>query len=157
MWEKFDEIKKLFESIAVDLHWNMLSVEYDAVLVIVYIRGVLESPRVILNCDRDDSVVLTSRMIKASCISFVFHTELTFWIGRGFCFSCCCNRFWIFLWFGKIDRNVNFSIRAVHFPFLILLYTITANIVAVLAQFVKIICCFLRIILVFFPKSLLDL
>ena len=73
------------------------------------------------------------RMIDTTCISFILRTKETFWIAACFRIFCCCDRFWIFFRFGKINGNINFAIRAVYFPFLIFLYTIAANIVAVLA------------------------
>ena len=100
MREQFDKVKQLCKSAAVDLHRNMLAVKDDAVLIVVYIRRVLESPFVSLDLDGDDPVVLSRRMVRPSGISFVLHAELTFRIGCGFCLSCRCNGLRILLGLG---------------------------------------------------------
>ena len=132
MWEQFDKIKQFDKCISLDLHRCMMAVKYDAVLIVIYIWRILESPRRIIDRDRNDSVVLSCRMIDTSCISFIFRTEKTFRITARLGILCCCDRLWIFFWFGKVDRNINLSIRAVYFPFLIFLYAIAADVVAVL-------------------------
>ena len=82
---------------------------------------------------RNNTVILSCRMVDSSCITFIFYAKLTFWIGRGFRFSRCCNRFWIFLWFGKIDCNVKSAVFCVNRPFAILSNTVSADIITVLA------------------------
>ena len=157
MREQFDKIKQFDKCISLDLHRGMLAVKHNTVFIVIYIWRILESPWCIIDRDRNDSVVLSRRMINTACVSLVFRAEQTFRITACFDILCCCDRFRIFFRFGKIDRDIDFSIRAVHFPFLIFLYTITADIIAVLAQFVKIIRCFLRIILISVPELFLNL
>ena len=77
MRELFYKIKQLGKCRPVDLHRNMLSVKYDAVLIIIYIRRILESPFSSVDGDGDDPVVLSGRMIQTSGIAFILHTELT--------------------------------------------------------------------------------
>ena len=69
--------KQLLKGLMLDLHWNMLAVKYDAVLIVIYIRRILESPLTSLNSDRDDPVVLSGRMVQSACIAFIFAAELT--------------------------------------------------------------------------------
>ena len=115
----------------------MLSVKYDAMFVIVYIWRILESPFAIINSQWHNSMVLSCRMIDPSGISFIFHAKLAFWIRTLFCILCCCNRFWIFLGFGKVDRNVDLSVWTVYFPFHIFLDTVSSDIVCILAKFIE--------------------
>ena len=157
MREQFDKIKQFDKCISFDLHRGMLAVKHNTVFIVIYIWRILESPWCIIDRDRNDSVVLSRRMINTACVSLVFRAEQTFRITACFDILCCCDRFRIFFRFGKIDRDIDFSIRAVYFPFLIFLYTITADIIAVLTQFVKIIRCFLRIILISVPELFLNL
>ena len=157
MWKQFDKIKQLDKCISLDLHRGMLAVKHNTVFIVIYIWRILESPWCIIDRDRNDSVILSCRVVYTSCISLIFRAEQTFRITACFGIFCCCDRFRIFFRFGKVDSDINFSIRAVHFPFLVFFYTITTNIVAVLAQFVKIIRCFLRIILISVPELFLNL
>jgi len=133
MRKQFYEIKQFDKGVSINLHRSMLAVEHDAMLIVIYIWRILEAPWCIVDRDRNDSVILSCRMIDTTCISFILRTKETFWIAACFRIFCCCDRFWIFFRFGKINGNINFAIRAVYFPFLIFLYTIAANIVAVLA------------------------
>ena len=142
---------------AVDLHWNVLSVEYDTMLVIIYIWRILESPFSVLDRDRDDTVVFTCRVIQASCISFIFHTELAFWISRRLCFSCSSDGFWIFFRLGKVDRDIQSTIFCINSPFAVLFDTVSADIITVLTQLVVESSCFFRRLFVFFPESVLNL
>ena len=122
------KFEQLCKCMAVDLHWNVLSVEYDTMLVIIYIWRILESPFSVLDRDRDDTVVFTCRVIQASCISFIFHTELAFWISRRLCFSCSSDGFWIFFRLGKVDRDIQSTIFCINSPFAVLFDTVSADI-----------------------------
>ena len=140
MWKQFDKIKQLDKCISLDLHRGMFAVKHDTVLIVIYIRRILESPWCIIDRDRNDSVILSPGGLHVLHISsFSGQSRAIFRITACFGIFCCCDRFRIFFRFGKVDSDINFSIRAVHFPFLIFFYTITTNIVAVSYQFVKII------------------
>ena len=78
MRKQFNEIKQLGKCTAVYLHRNMLSVKYDTVLIVIYIRRVLKSPFLSLDRNRDDAVILPCGMVHASCIALVLHAELAF-------------------------------------------------------------------------------
>ncbi|CDC07299.1 unknown [Lachnospiraceae bacterium CAG:364] len=132
MRKQLNKIKKLHKSISFNFHWYMLSVKYDTVFIIINIRRILKSPLAFIDCNRNNSVVFSCRMVQSSGISFIFYTELAFRISACFCIFCSCNGFRVFFWFGKVNGNINGSIRAFHCPFLVLFNTIAANIVAVL-------------------------
>ena len=44
MREELNEIKKLYKGCSLDLHRYMLAAENDTVLIIIYIRRILEEP-----------------------------------------------------------------------------------------------------------------
>ena len=157
MREQFDEVKKLRKCAAVDLHRHMLAVEYDAVLIVINIRRVLESPFISLDGDRDDPVVLTGRVIDAAGVSFILHAQLAFRIGRGFGSACGCDRLRIFLRLGQVDRDIQRAVLGFHGPLPVPCDAVAADIVAVLAEFVIISSGVFRRFLIFFPEYILDL
>ncbi len=135
----------------------MLSVEYNTVLIVIYIRRILESPIAVINSDRDDPVVLPCRMVQTSRVSFILHTEQALGITACLRILRRRDRLRILLRLRQIDRNINLTVRRIHLPLHILLHAVTADIVAVLTELVVIIGCFLRRILVFLRKCLLHL
>lgn len=157
MRKQFYKIKQFNECISLDFHWSMLAVKHNAMLIVIHIRRILVSPRSIIDCDRNNPVVLPCRMINTSCISFIFRAKKTFRIASGFYIPCRGNCFWIFFRFGQIDGNINLTVWTVYLPLLILLYAISADIIAVLTQFIKIIGCFLWAFFIFIPELFLHL
>ena len=85
MWELLHKIKQLSEGSALDLHRGMVRVEYDAVLVVVNIRRILEEPVTLVDGHRNDAVVLSRRMVDASCVSLVFLAQEAFRIAALLC------------------------------------------------------------------------
>ena len=53
----------------------MLSVKYDTVLIVVHIGRILEAPSAVIDRNRNNPVVLSGRMVQASRIPLVLHTE----------------------------------------------------------------------------------
>lgn len=137
MWKQFYKIKQFNKCISLNFHWSMLAVKYNTMLIVIHIRRILESPRSIIDCDRNNPVVLPCRMINTSRISFIFRAKKTFRIASGFYIPCRGNCFWIFFRFGQIDGNINLTVWTVYLPLLILLYAISADIIAILTQFIK--------------------
>ena len=135
----------------------MLSVKYDAVLIVVNVRRILESPLAVVDRDRHDPVIFTGRMVDATCVSFVFYAELTFWICACLCIFCGCDCFWIFLWFGQVNGDIDHSVRRVNRPFHIFLYAVTADIIAVLTELVVVFGCLFRGNVIFFFEFTLNL
>ena len=157
MRKQFYKIKQFNECISLDFHWSMLAIKYNTMLIVIYIRRILESPRSIIDCDRNNPVILPCRMINTSRISFIFRAKKTFRIASGFYIPCRGNCFWIFFRFRQIDSNINLTVWTVYLPLLILLYAISADIIAVLTQFIKIIGCFLWAFFIFIPELFLHL
>ena len=157
MWKQFYKIKQFNKCISLNFHWRMLAVKHNTMLIVIHIRRILESPWGVIDRDRNNPVVLSCRMINTSSISFIFRTKKTFRITSGFYISCCSNCFRIFFRFGQIDGNINLTVWTVYLPLLILLYAISADIIAVLTQFIKIIGCFLWAFFIFIPEFFLHL
>ncbi len=74
--ELSDEVEEFPERGPVDLHGHMLAVQDDAVLVIVNVGRVLETPVALIDGDRDDAVVLPRRVVHASGIALVLEAQL---------------------------------------------------------------------------------
>ena len=85
-------------------------------------------------------------MIHSAGIAFILHTKLTFRVRTLRCVLCRSDGFRIFFRFGKINGNVNLSIRAVHFPADIFFDPIPADIIVILAELIKGVGCLLRVL-----------
>ena len=133
MRELCDKVQKLSEGCTLDLHWCVLSVKYDAVLVVIYIRRILEEPVTIVDRYRNNTMILSCRMVHTSCISLIFAAKLAFWIAACLGILGCCDRLWILLRLGKIDRDIKCSELCIGCPLTILLDTCAADIIAVTA------------------------
>ena len=97
MRELLYEIKQLTEGRMLNLHRHMLRVKYDAVLIIIYIRRILEAPATLIHRNADNAVVVSCRMVQAACIAFILHTEQAFWVSALLCQLRCRNGLWILL------------------------------------------------------------
>ena len=82
MRELTHEIEQLAESRMVDRHRCVLEIERDAVLIIIAVRAVLQSPLRIVDRDGDDAVIFAGRMRQRSCIALVLRAEKAFRIVR---------------------------------------------------------------------------
>ena len=80
MWKLLYKIKKLYKCSTLNFHRRVLAVKYYAMLVIVYIWAILESPFAIINCYRNYAVVFSCRMICPTSVTLIFHAKLTLWI-----------------------------------------------------------------------------
>ena len=58
MGELLNKIKQLAKGGMIDAHGNMLRIKYNAVLVIINVRRILESPPACVNFNRNYAVVL---------------------------------------------------------------------------------------------------
>ena len=130
MREKFYKIKKFNKGILLNLHRNMLTVKDDAMLIVIHIWGILKSPGAVIYSDRNDSVILSGRMINSSCISFVLRAKKTFRITAGFyklgssdCLRICFASFAAAIAFGSFSglerlmviSILPYSLSTVHF------------------------------------------
>ena len=133
MWKLCHKIQKFSKRCTLNLHWCMTGIEHDAVLVVIHIWRILEIPLTVVDRHRNDSVVLSCRVIYTTRITFIFFAKLAFWICTLLCILCCCNCLWIFLRLRKIDRNIECSKLCICCPLLIFFDTLSADIIAVAA------------------------
>ena len=62
MWVLSDKIQKFAEHRIINLHWDMLLIEDDAMLVVIYIWRILQIIVLSIQLDRDYTVILSCRM-----------------------------------------------------------------------------------------------
>ena len=139
MWKCLYKIKQFHKGRTLDLHRCMLTVENDAVLIVIHVWRILESPSAAIHSQRDDTVVLSGRMIGASCISLIFYAKQALGISRLLGILSCRDRLWILFRLGKIDGDIQSAVLGIHGPLLIFLYTVTTDIITVLAEFKEIV------------------
>ena len=154
MGELLDKVKQLSECRLINFHGHMLSVEHDAVLIVVHIWGILESPLTVIDGNGNDSVVIPGRMVGPPRIPHVLHAQLAFWIaalpgqlGRR-------NGLWILFRFGQVYRNVQRTVAGIRGPLHISCNAVTADIIGILAETIIPVRCFLRRLLIAFPEFL---
>ena len=154
MGELLDKVKQLSECRLINFHRHVLSVKYNAVLIIVHIWGILESPLTVIDGNGNDSVVIPGRMVGPPCIPHVLHAQLAFGIaalpgqlGR-------CNGLWILFRFGQVYRNVQRTVAGIRGPLHISCNAVTADIIGILAETIIPVRCFLRRLLIAFPEFL---
>ena len=80
--DKWIVTEQLAESRMVDRHRCVLEVECDAMLIIIAVRAVLQSPLRIVDRDGDDAVIFTGRMRQRPGIALVLRAEKAFRIVR---------------------------------------------------------------------------
>ena len=130
-------------------HRYMLRIKYDAMLIVIYIRRILESPLAAIDGHRNDTVVLTGRMVHTACITLIFTAQQAFRITGLLCQLCCGDGFGILLGLGQVDGNIQIAIFGGSYPFHILADTIAADIIGISAQFIIIVgSCLRRYLLV---------
>ena len=111
----------------------MLAIKYNTMLIVIYIRRVLEKPVTVVNRQWNDAVVLACRMVDTSCISLIFLTELALRIRALLCIFCYRNGLWIFLRFGQIVGDIQCSKLGVGCPLAVFFDTLSSDIIAVTA------------------------
>ena len=142
MGELFHKIQQFAKCIVLYLHWNMLTVKYDTMFVIVYIGRILHIPVAVLNRHRHNPVVLPRRMIQPTSVAFVLFAEQTFGITTLLGELRRRDSFGIFFRLGQIDRNVQTAVFRFCRPLSVLCDTVSADIVRILAELIVKICSF---------------
>ena len=153
MGHPFYKIKQFAKCRMVNFHRGMLPVKYNTVLIVIHIGGILESPLVPVNGQRNDSVVLPGGMVQIPRVPFIFPAQQAFGISTLLCQLSRRNGFGIFFRFGEIDGDINLPIRTLHHPFHIFTNPVSADIIRILAELIEIIGSFLRALLVKFLES----
>ena len=136
MGELFHKIQQLTKCPMLYFHRHMLAVKYDAVFIIIDIRGILHIPVTVLNRNRHYTMVLAGRMVQPATIPHIFPAQQTFWITALFCRPGRRNGSGILLRLGQVDCNIQPAILRVSRPFHISGNPVTADIIRVLAEFI---------------------
>ena len=129
--ESLDKVKQLAERVVVDRHGNMAGVEHDAVLVVVNIRRILESPGISLDRDRDDPVVFSGRVVHSAKISLVLHAELALGIAALRRVPGRCDRLGVLLGLGEVDRDIQLAVLSLRLPPSVLFDPVSADVVRI--------------------------
>ena len=137
MRKQRNKVKQFSECEFVYLHRRVRRIKHDTVFVIVNIGRILETPRTVIYGDRYDPVVLACRGIDSSGIALILAAEIALGIAALWSRLCRRNGAGVLFRFGQIDGNINLTVWTVYLPLLILLYAISADIIAILTQFIK--------------------
>ena len=119
----------------------MLTVENDAVLVVIHIRRILEAPLAAVDGDGNDPVIFSGRMIQPPRVPFIFLAELAFRIAALFRQTGCRDGLGILLRLGKVDGDINVSIDTFRHPADVPADPVAADVIRILTEFVKEIRC----------------
>ena len=142
------KVQQLFNGCLIDDHRGVLGVEYDAVLGIVHIGAVLQVPVFSCKLHGNDPVILPGRMIHSTGIALVFYAQQALGIvGLGSCL-CGSDGLGILFRLAQVDGDIQIAILSRSLPAHILLDTVAADVVGVLAEAVVPFGSFLRALFV---------
>ena len=112
MRQKFHKAQKTRETFFGQFHGLVCAGEANAVLIVIYIRRVLQIPRFAVpqQIQRDQPQVLPRGVGRMAGIAFVFFTEQTGGVAGGFHLQGGGNIFGVFFGFGHINGNVQFPV-----------------------------------------------
>ena len=132
--ESGDKVQKLLESGPVNDHGHMLTVEDDAVLVIVNVGGVLQEPFFAADGHGDNPVVSPGGVVHPSGVALIFPAELALGIaglggqlGGG-------DGLGVLLGLTQVDGNVQIAVLAFVLPADVLCDPVGADVVRVPAE-----------------------
>lgn len=148
-----DEIQHFAEAGVVDLHRRMFGIKDDAVLLIVYIRRILQKPGLSVNRYGDYPVILSGRVVDSACVPFIFPAELASGIEGSRHVSGRRNGLGILFRLGKINRDIHLSIGSFRFPAHVPGDAVSADIVGILAELVIPVGSFFRAFFIKGPES----
>ena len=98
--ELLDKIQQFAERCRFNFHRRVLRIEYNAVLVVIYIWRILHKPAAAVDCHRNHAVILPCRMIHTTGIALIFLAQQALGI-RGLRHQFGCrNRLRVFFRFG---------------------------------------------------------
>ena len=117
----------------------MLRIENNAMLIVVNLRGVLQTPLAVVYGNGNNPVVLSGREVYASCISLTFTAEHTFRISALLCGFGGGDCFGVLFRLRKVNGNIKVTVFRGGHPFNVLFNSVTADIIAVATEFIIII------------------
>ena len=128
--ELSDEIKQLQKRRLINLHRRVRRVQHDAVLVVVHVWRIL-APLRALNLDRDDTMILTRRIVHTTTVALALMTELALRITRLLRLARRRDGLRILLRLRQIDRDIEITVLRMRLPLHILLHTVTTDVVRI--------------------------
>ena len=117
-------------------------------LIIIYVRRILEKPLAVVDRHRNDAVVAACRVIQSSCVALILAAKQAFRIGGLLCKLCSCDCLRILLRLGKVDRDIQITVFGRRDPFAVLRDAVAADVIGILAHFVVEIGCLFRAFLI---------
>ena len=132
--EERDKVQQAAEAARVDFHGDVLSVEHDAVLVVVDVGRVLQVPVRPVEAQGDQAQVLARRVVHAPGVALVGVTELAFGIAALRRETGCRDGAGVLLGLGEVDGDVQRAVGALVDPLLILADAVAADIVRILTE-----------------------
>ena len=137
MGELHHKIKQLAERRALDLHRRMLTVEHNAVLVVIHIGAVLKVPTAFVDRQGDNTVIFARGMVHAARIALVFLAELALRVGALRREARCRDGLRVFFRLREVDCDIQIAVRRFGDPFQIARDAVAADIVGILAETIK--------------------
>ena len=116
MRENIQKCREVHEGLMRNPHGDVVAVQYDAVLIVVGVRRILQKPFIPVELQRNQAVCLARGMIAASCIAFIFAAEQALRIDCRRRELRLCDITRILFRLGKIDGNIERTIRRLRFP-----------------------------------------
>ena len=134
MGEGLYKVQQLFKGAAVDLHGHMLGVEYNAVLIVVDVGGILQAPGFAADLNGNDPVVGPGGMVHPARVALVLPAQLAFGIGSLGGIFGSGDGFGVLFGLGQVDGDVHFAILAGVFPAHVLLDPVAADVVCIATE-----------------------
>ena len=139
MGQQGDKLQQPGNGLAAHLHGPVLTAQYDAVLVVIHIRGILQKPGLVPQGERDQPVVAPGSLVGAAQIALVLPAQGALGIaGLGGVFGGG-NGFGVFLRFGQVDGDDQIPILRGGGPQLVLFDAVHPDVVGGAAQAVIVI------------------
>ena len=150
--ELADKVEQLGEARAVYLHRCMLTVETDAVLVVVNVRRILKEPVRSVDRDRNYPVVLSCRVIDSACVALIFSAQLASRIDGCRHVAGSSYSLRVLLRLGQVDRYIEVAVLCRSDPLHILADAVSSYIVGILTELIVPLSSSLRTLSVFCPE-----
>ena len=136
--ELIHEIKKPNKAFARYAHRHMIAVEYDAMLIVIGVGGILEIPALAVQTHRHDAVVLARGKIHSPRVAGIFNAQHAFGIAGLLCIFLRRDIARILFRLGQVDRDFQFAHARIVEEAHVLCDSIHADVIHVSAHAVEI-------------------
>ena len=136
MGEHPGEVQELLKGGAVDLHGDVLGIEDDAVLVVVDIRAILQTPVRAADLKGNDAVVCPGGMVHPSGVALVLFTQLALGVGSLGGVLGGGDGLGVLFGLAEVDGDIHLAILGRILPAHILGNAIAADVVGIAAELV---------------------